>query len=181
MSTLKSAGLVVITGALLMTASPATAQEKKCSIKKQIEQNTYEVAIDNTAYIAVLRQQFLGYVKKEEELKGANDKIKELNGVITDKQAILDLKQKQIAELEKLIAKAEESASKWKTASDKCEIALQHCCGSARLSLELGGGMTSDSDAAGMVGIGYGRFRAWGFFQKGESAGLIGLEIPILK
>lgn len=166
--------------AILLPAIQAAAQDKACTSARSIGRDVYEVKIDGAEYIAAPRRQFLECTKQEEDLRGAQAKNEEMNGIIAAKEGTIEQLRKEIDDLAALLAKAEEAVRKWKTAADKCETALRTCLGSSSLSLEFGGGMTDDSKAIGLVGVGLGRFRAWGTFRDGESAAFVGFTLPLL-
>ncbi len=160
-------------------ADAVLAQGQDCRVVKPYMENDrvvgYLVEIDGKSYLALSRE-------KVQEMKDWQADLKECRGKLEVKESDLE-KCKKLVEQYKTTFKGQDEYIKELEATLDLYKKLAKSYSKLKtpwVSAQIGVGVTGDSEPAVMVGLGFRKFRVYGFFQKENSGAMVGLALPLL-
>jgi hypothetical protein len=138
------------------------------------DNGTYIVTIDGKQLFAVPREKLEEAVAAKKELETAKAQIARMQAIIDQYETrrnqagvVIAQKDEIIKELKAVAALYEKLVGEYKKIKEP------------RVTAELGVGVTGDTEPAVMVGLGFKKFRVFGFLQKENAGAMVGLALPI--
>jgi hypothetical protein len=189
---MKVAGIIL----MFLCAQSANAACSYAVLKQSFQPRV----IDGQAFLVVAENQvdkqcidielIVAEIGKNEELKKTLTEYKALNDSMADKVAryeklvedydktatasveMTNLYDSQLGKYEELTGNYDELVSRYDVLAGKYrDISLSS---SSPISIDLGIGTSQDGNFTGLIGVGISRLKAWGVYQNGDSALLVG-------
>jgi len=145
-----------------------------CRVVEKRGEGMYIIKIGDKELFAVPRESLEKALETKKELETARQQIARLEDLVADYEKYrkqcketIDSKEDVIKELKSIVALYKgltDNYSKLKT---------------PLVTAEIGVGITGDTEPAVMLGVGFRKFRVYGFFQKENSGAMVGLALPI--
>lgn len=170
---------VVFLFLVFFKAGAVLAQEQDCKVVKEYKENDrvigYQVEIGGNLYLALSREKLEEMKNWEIDLKGCREKLKIREGDLEKCKKLVEQYKTTFAGQDEYIKELEATLELYKKLA-KGYSKLK----TPWVNAQIGVGVTGDSEPAVMLGLGFRKFRVYGFFQKENAGAMVGIALPLL-
>jgi hypothetical protein len=145
-----------------------------CRIVEKRSEDTYIIKIGDKELYAVPGETLAKALETKKELEIALKQIARLEGLVAEYEKYREQCKETIDRKEEVIKELKSIVDLYKGLTDnysKLKTPL--------VTAEIGVGVTGDTEPAVMLGVGFRKFRVYGFFQKENVGAMVGLALPI--
>lgn len=147
---------------------PRTTAAQECRVESG-NADAYMITLDGERYFAISRSAMEDALSCRTQLSATADKLRQCEALVAAAEDLSTEQQQSITQLKQHVATLDAQNADLKEEVQRLKTML----GMSTLSFEAGIGANDDSKATGLLGVGYGPWRLWGYASDGGTTGVM--------